>query len=454
MKKLKHTLQRHPERSKGSPVGFFIRPPARRWGIQNDKKGVSLIIAIIYVSAFLLVIAGLAEANLRTIRAIGNREMQGKAEYLSQSAVELAAYWGGAHNEGENTADILDPTERNKIFSPLYKAAKELGFANCEKEKCAEFEVYSRADATQKINALNTSWFSAPIKDTGDAAKDCTMNEKDPNFADDQCNWNRLYVGKSVDIPLYYKDNQGKIQILNGDFKLRMRAPLCKDLKQEPKAYCDINARLILYPNVTLLKDKPFRNFDKDAVLVQWIISDLNGTSSLVASDRADKRDSNLRSLTGQEQSTEISGGRVNDANPNTTPAFDLTNFVVLETKYEGKNLTEGKKSKKGFEIIKSFIQDIAVKNGKPVLHLSLVGQPRKIYDQEAGDISLELKGKELDNKDRDVPFLEYQLLAESPIADSKSNLRAWAELGAFRREITKEFKRAGTLGGFTLENL
>ena len=59
----------------------------------NDNSGVSLIVATIYASVLMLIIAGLAETIIKSTQIFGNSNTSGKINYLAQSAEELASLY-------------------------------------------------------------------------------------------------------------------------------------------------------------------------------------------------------------------------------------------------------------------------------------------------------------------------------------------------------------------------
>ncbi|MBI5412801.1 hypothetical protein HZA42_00455, partial [Candidatus Peregrinibacteria bacterium] len=227
-------FHRHPELVSGSKFGFL-----------RDKSGASLMIAIVFVSFFMLVMAGMFEAQLRVSASISNMEAESKAKYLMDSAQEIASYWAATAGVGENFGD-LDANGQKPYLDPLYALAAELGVTNCvpastaaDQTPCVSIEVKGRNadEAASKVafaGASASEYFSAPMKGTGDAAAACGATTADS--ADDACNWNRLYVGQSVEIPLYYIDASGQPVKLfaagagsQDEFRLRMRTPLCAE---------------------------------------------------------------------------------------------------------------------------------------------------------------------------------------------------------------------------------
>lgn len=458
---------------------FFLSLRAKFVILSLSKDGVSLIIAIIFVSAFMLVIAGLAQAQLNTIRSIGNREAAAKVRFLADSAAEFAAYWASTQGIGANSAGV-DLSVFNGI---LFHAASRAGISNCEdmdanpvngQEPCMGFEVAGRQSALQGIRIFGAppDYLSAPSAGTGNAGT-CT----NPSDADQACNWNRLYLGESVEIPLYYEMPDGAASAHNfgtagKELRLRVRAPCGNFAASGFTGNCNLADRVTLYPpkaNTTTSPESGYRRVNdapripKDPVLIQWSISDFvsSGTSTLLARENTveDPPGSGIKrrkisegggfggGVSYTNQNTEISAGRINLAKDglNLISHDPLENFTVLQ--YKAGSILDREKHRgldlnRNLREIGSYISTF----GNPVLRLTLVGQPQK-------DDGNPLMPQNINNHSLDVPFLEYQVLIDGiEIADSKSSIYAWAQIGDFRKELRKTFKREATLGGFALE--
>lgn len=421
--------------------------------------------------------AGLFEVRIRVIQSIGNRETEAKAQYLAESAAELAGFWAATHGVGRNTADEANTpagiAAMNAFLAPLFGAATDLGIANCADmdgdptntavQPCVGVEVVNRpTGAAQKVsfNGENPpSHFSAPIKGTGDASGDDVDCSGAPADADDSCNWNRLTVGQTVEIPLYYEDSAGGITKLDfsavstEEFRLRVRTPACAGVA----AGCD-NGRLILYPSVTAPdggENSDYRDPEKDPVLVQWSIFDGGGSGVITAWD--EKLDEKRRMTDSTKRNTEISSGRINLARPGVSRPEEsdpLDNFIVLQYLNSfaeaDKDKHLGKKSDKQSQSIGQFIAQPNI--AKPTLRLSLVGQSQRNIAQDNDTFFYE--DGDINDSKFDIPFLEYQLLTKnSPPADMKSLIIGWAEIGGFRKEFRKNKKLQTTVSGFAIES-
>lgn len=408
----------------------------------RKKSGVSLIIAIIFVSVLMLVTAGLAEVNLAAIKNRANKTWSDRAKDLSAGALELAYYFAdGKVGANATSEDAKNDGTFKKTWDEYTAFLQPLGV---ECADCAGFRIIGRSEASKnegllQIGDSGSLYYSVPaaymdggeIKGTGSAAEKC----ENPTDADDPCHWNRIYVNDIVDVPLYYMDSSGVKSLSKTDkFKLRVRAP-CENYKDN----CATNERVELYPKAVSKNEyatAPFGDPKKDKVLIQWLIRGLdNSGETLFARDVLDK-DTKKRPLPSDNTTpdsknfvglnTEISGGRINDANEALSPAsLPLSNFIMLEQYYWGMY------ANKGLGKIWEFIKNLS----KPTLRLNLIGQPRKLNNES-------------------VPYLEYQILTDKPIADSKVTLFGWAEIADSYKEFKAEKYLPIMEGGLVLGNL
>ncbi len=370
--------------------------------LPETRKGVSLLIAIVYVAAFMLLFAGLAQANLRALQSIRNNEESARVRRLIQSVQDTADFWSGRHGYGENTSNavavfssglrnvFLNPTntfplvgttgspqsnvsEAESYLAPLLRVAERLGSKNCQdldidndpdsSQPCVGFAVLGRAASQVQLNGGN--FYSVPAPFTGDAEEDEDVCKSSTNAdANSECHWNKLKLGEAVEIPLYYTDG-GEVKKLNlsndGVFKLRVRAPTktaninCLDRSDSVNSGCinspaagDEDRRIMLYPQPDANNNQDYLTPDKDPVLIQWLISDSapNGTSTLLARDakappKFEKR-FELNDITQPNylrENTELSAGRINAATE--TNGNLLKDYIVLEADYKGKGLEE-----------------------------------------------------------------------------------------------------------------
>lgn len=387
--------------------------------------------------------------------------MSDNARNLAESALETAGLYASKHGIGMNVASP------NIDF--LLAGAASAGITNCADmdnnmtngaQPCVGFEVHGRAADAEKVTFDNAQYFSAPIKGSGDAADgvDCsTVPDVDLAEADHPCNWNRMYLGHTVEIPLYYEEADGTIKKLFDpanqgaaeEFRLRVRSQACA----VGSSGCSADGRLILYPSVTAAaggENPDYRNPDRDPVLVQWSVFDAEGNGVVTAWDET--AGGKRRMTADRFQNTEISSGRINLANT-TNNAEALYNFIVLQHLNEPDEYKKhrGKNSDKQAQTIGSFIATPTVT--KPTLRLSLVGQPQRHFsalDFQPFEYPEDLNSRE----EFDIPYLEYQFLTkESPPSGEKTLIIGWAEIGGFRKEFRKYKKRQTSASGFAIES-
>ncbi|MBI5413707.1 hypothetical protein HZA42_05160 [Candidatus Peregrinibacteria bacterium] len=476
----------HPRFKRGSTSGL---PRAIHVILSLPKDGVSLMIAIVFVSFFMLVMAGMLEVYMRTINSINNREAKVKVDLLAESAREVAGALLADAAVGANfgSPDQNLSAEDAELVNLLYDMAEQdMKIANCrpaanaasggQTEPCVSIEVKGRSGDGDKVGLSGPGgglggleYFSAPMKGTGNGSSTCaSAAAADLNDADDACNWNRLYVGQSVEVPLYYIDASGQPVKLfagsNDEFRLRVRTPLCAEFGASG-TNCD-DGRIILYPDPrpNMQSAPDYGNPSKDPVLIQWTISDLDpsgGGASLLANEAVEGGGKRKPAISGftpsfDHQNTEISAGRINLAKSGinlgtANPPYDPLDQNVVLNYFNGSDGSQ----LRGIDLgrtsisIKDFLSKSDVKN--PVLRLSLVDQPQIAGCKSTTGTCVQDVNKSALN----IPYLEYQLLVKGmPIPDSKDVVTVKVKVGDFKKEITVPIEHKAGLGGFALENL
>lgn len=443
----------------------------------KTQKGVSLLIVVVFVSALMLVMAGLAEVQLAFIKDIKSRRADMRLRNLAEAVSGMAQWKAGKLNSGENTGaiDAADP-----MMTALFEVAQDMGITNCADmdgddlngaQPCVSFEIEGRAQGAASTVSLNgVSYYSVPSVSvdadgekyaTGDAGIACA-NLTDGQIADanNACNWNKITVGQSIEIPLYWQDSQGVVTKLpaGSNFILRVRTP-CENYVASHEATSDCNAedRIELYPRVVDNKDHPedapFRNIYEDKVLIGWEINDSSSGKTLIPADAKqvsnyrnwpDSFNPNLNNFAGAN--TEISAGRINAAA--SFPArqsLALNNFIVLDKEYKGKDIINP-----GDEPIKSIKDFLGLAEvSKPILRLMFVDRPQKT-PQILG--TEKMTREQVRSEAYNVPYLEYQLLTASPVSDSKYTLIGFAQIEDSKMQIKKYKSMPVSAGGFVLE--
>lgn len=433
----------------------------------NDKNtsGVSLLIAIIFMCFFMLLMADMAQTQLRVIQSMRNRDIEGKVRYLAEGAQEMAALWVHTGLVGGNGSSTTEEPAMREYEQPLLDIANEAGYTNCNVDPanpCVGFSVQGRSLDTQTVRLDGVTYFSVPTKGTGDARSECDWPASYPDqTANDGCNWNKLSMGQSVEIPLYYEDETGvrKLTLDTGtDFKLRVRTP-CYDSRRLERfeATSSTCERAVLFPMVAATNF--YRKIDKDPVLVQWMITDAGGDEALVAADAKDPDVAihpNERKPNSYEN-TEITGGRINDAAEFFgRPGELMDDHVVLQKVYPFRAWDPDynyKGNKVNMERIRGTedIQDFVNRVPRPILRLTLVERPMRDADGVPGTDEIDWNDWHLN-----VPYLEYQLLTTGmhvSVSDTKSFVRSWAKFGDYEKHLTLNIQRPQSMSGFAMES-
>lgn len=449
---------------------------------RRQNPGASLIMATIFATFFMYASVGFAEAQMRIWQSLGDRESSAKARYLAESAQELAGLWRHDKGRGANSGDI------EAFMAPVIEAVEsDLGIecsdvnpSEAEDQPCIGFKVVGRSEESAQIRfpALNPDYYTIPAayvengqkRGTGSAAAKCSTPQDNAGFIDDPCNWNVLKYGEDVEIPLYYEEDTngngiieaGEIEKLDvrdaDDFILRVRTR-CKDVNGVAVENCEYRDRIELYPPVVSdlnpdAGNKPFRHpdFEKDPVLVQWMINDMQGGGTLIAGDvTANGMRPKMQLPLGadkEKDNTEISGGRINAANDR-FGRFALRDFIMLKGDYKGERVADNQPSS---------IQNFIAASQEPKLRLSFVTRALRLLVNENENMD-GLSNAQLNNSERYVPELEYQVLTKfEPVADSKAYIIGWSRIGApgadYGRTMRKSIEYPASLGGFALGNL
>ena len=431
--------------------------------LNNARPGVSLLVAVLFISALLLVMAGLFEVQIRSQTAIRNRENDEKAKLLADSAVELASFWQEVQGVGFSTDD-LTPEELTQMSEPLYEIADLMGVENCPDldgnannglQSCVGFEVKGRPAAADRVTfddqGTARQLYSVPMQGTGTAAEACGNTPAD---ADDPCNWNKLAFDQVVEIPLYYETPDGvshhpDLRDPESYWALRIRTP-CEpahagELDNESEG-CQPENRILLYPPVANSYDTAYLNVNQDKVLVQWLISSFDGEDVLLAREGTDQNHPDSRPVPdnddqfnpneGLRLNSQLSAGRLNEANDALSdPAWFLHDFIVLLKHLSGSTVSADTPT----------IADFLSPLDRSILRLKVVNRPRRADDPTP---------EEHEDRRYDLPALEYQLLTSEPMGDSKAVMNGFATVAGRLRQSTAWRARPTVLGGFVLENL
>ncbi len=218
----------------------FTRRGARSRARRGAKRGASLIIALGIITIITLLGIGISSYVVSGLKDSANIARSNETYYAAEGALEAGllvnaqkgagystnglqpAYFGKYVQCGANNSDCLARTPKYKIQGQVEKA-----FASGAKN----------------------GWYSIPAPGTGNVGTGCDplnpplgliyFNKGDGKFystnennydavepEDNPCNWNKIKPGESVNIPLYYTQEDGTaVNILdaNSAFELRVR---------------------------------------------------------------------------------------------------------------------------------------------------------------------------------------------------------------------------------------
>ncbi|PIQ77849.1 hypothetical protein COV82_02535 [Candidatus Peregrinibacteria bacterium CG11_big_fil_rev_8_21_14_0_20_46_8] len=276
---------------------------------KSHKQGVSLLIAVIFVTFFLFQVIAMGAGVLRDIRLRNTWTSARQLDLMAEAAANVGAAWAQDGGVGQNypTAAAAPggggvpggafpgrggfprglpqiQTEYERILTTI---AADLGITcpppprGQPQVPCWGFSVIGSsvnnlALGDTRLTLDGTSFYSVPapvvdlsgnIRGGGDALPECNPPAaNDPNAAayqrntaNDGCHWNKLMVGESVDIPLYTTTggrrtaNGGDpvpVPITANDLRLRVRTP-CNNWN-DPAARdsgCPDAGRIALWPD-------------------------------------------------------------------------------------------------------------------------------------------------------------------------------------------------------------
>lgn len=175
----------------------------------KNKNGTSVVIALGLISAILVFTIGIATTVMTAIQNTSNSKKSLQAEYAAQSGLEMAKFEiadlataaGDGVDWGYLSVDLVCDTEGQCGVS---ETGGLYGDVDGDQSIYVGYEVVTldEEDDTEYPGGLR----SIPVLGTGDAGSDCGSYKHslgDLSSSDHPCNWNKIYYGKSVDIPLY-----------------------------------------------------------------------------------------------------------------------------------------------------------------------------------------------------------------------------------------------------------
>ncbi len=174
----------------------------------RDIRGASIVIALSMIAAIMFFTIGMASTMIMAIQNTSDSKKAVQAEYAAQAGVEMVNLF---------FKNIEPATDLTVVEPPLISSQDLYSGVN------VTLEAYGRDLDTGTVYSNPPNYRSVPLKGYGNASSNC-QNLDD---ADAPCNWNKLFYGDSVEIPLYYIGEEGPVTAIH-DFNFKLRAP-CSD---------------------------------------------------------------------------------------------------------------------------------------------------------------------------------------------------------------------------------
>ncbi|MBL4695110.1 hypothetical protein JKY72_07135 [Candidatus Gracilibacteria bacterium] len=420
--------------------------------IKENQQGFVSIIALGIFAV--LVSFGIIMQSLviDTVASIKNTNNFYSARDLADSMIEKVRYDLNFHQAGyNNTIKCLWPIPFGQDNVNTDTICKTMSSLIGDKPVKMDVKVIGRgvpAEANLKTDncplsagftSFNTSCYTVPYPGTGSAGARCSIYPigfnsngeasttiptsltgftSEIDQIDYSCNWNKLTFGASlsdrVTIPLYYEASDGTIinPYATGDAKaisVRLRTPCI------PKSDSDSSD-----PTVCADTDRYVLDIsDGDDIVVQWQLSGIKDGEEV----------SYVGNPVGEEKSV-LSEGRINGSisDIENKGQFSLirndSNLILTETNQStgvSKKLLQGSTSQ-----------------------LSLLSKPVLTLFLSEGLSSI---------NEKNVPYLEYQIVTDVPIADSRTQLIVEVGVDGNKFEETVYIEQQKPIIDFAIQN-
>jgi len=309
----------------------------------RNKKGVSLIFAIIVVTALLITTVTLNEVIMRNVKRVNEMSSILQTQSSANSAFEEAlVYMSENCDAGCDTSNTITVNAGDATT-------------------WAEYEVYGES-ATN-----DDGYYYVPIPGLGDGASECT----DQTDEDDACNWNRLYYGNTVAIPLYV---EGETQFNGTELDVKIRTA---------------NGENILCTDGTDTTSIYGCTFENNSVIMSWQITGDRVDSSDYVEGREDKKQNAFSGLWYRDE--------IDDSQIHTT----RINYAAASDSYVAINIDDLSEPD-STQNIEEVLTDTTDPLTYPVLELSFI--------QSATDTDGDA-----------IAYLEYQIKTDTPISSNSS---------------------------------
>ena len=347
----------------------------------KKTSAYSLVFAFVFMTGIMLVAASSIQDTQNKVRFFNDLEASSKARLAAESAVDKALRDLRGFEAGYESADANAFCEVDPLDSGSCKTS-------------GEYQILAQGN---NVNAGARSF--VPIPGTGSAAPDdaCDVMADPQEGINHSCNWNKMLVGETVNIPLYSVDSS------TGDFVLPTLDAAWTDWKLKVRTPCS-NGSLLngCDGGVRYVLDGDSVDYANDDTVILWQLTaqvdDGTPEGQLITVVPNDQTVSVFDVVVGREFSlnTEIYESLINDPSINT----DLTGYIVLK----GQNINEYTPL---YELSTGMESAIGTGNTleQLVLQLNIVSP---LIEQGTGS---------------SVPYLEWQLSNSGPghFADNKT---------------------------------
>jgi hypothetical protein len=173
----------------------------------NGPRGTSVVIALGLIAVITFFTIGIATTMISAIQNTASSKKALQAEYAAQGGVEVArkelkglgVAYGGSAKTGTVYAKTMCSDGKNG----------ENGQCGAGATLDKDQSVYFSYTLSPKDPWVGGTSRIIPFRGYGDAGDNCSARKNDPLLTDDNdpCNWNKIYYGDSVEIPLYLIKN-------------------------------------------------------------------------------------------------------------------------------------------------------------------------------------------------------------------------------------------------------
>ena len=197
-----------------------------------NRSGTSIVIALVLIAAITFFTIGISSTAITALRTTNYSKKALQSEYAAQGALEIV-------KKEVNDTPVGQESDYSSGLVFIEKSC-EGGTESCEDDDAIlENSIYADVKLETVNNSVDREYSgsslgdrSVPIMGYGNAGEDCDLVslgdlQGHPNHP---CNWNKIYYGESVNIPLFTKEagDAHTSDIGDGDlaeFNIRVRTP-------------------------------------------------------------------------------------------------------------------------------------------------------------------------------------------------------------------------------------